>query len=62
MRKRVNGTLEGRRWNEETKDFKNGKFDENEVQKLMHSICAYVQEKNIGKKGLKKLLTENTKL
>ena len=61
MRKKVNGSLEGRRWNEDSKNFKNGKFDEEEILKLMHSICLFIKEKNLGKKGLKKLLTENTK-
>ena len=38
IRKNRGGTTEGRRWNEDAV-FKHGKFDEDEVNKLMHSVC-----------------------
>jgi hypothetical protein len=31
LRKKVNGDLEGRRWNEKDKNFKNGSFDSDEI-------------------------------
>ena len=33
---------EGRKWKEENKNLKKGKFDEDEIQKLMDSLCDHV--------------------
>lgn len=42
-------------------DFKTGTFDQNEIDKLMNSLCGYVKEHKLGRKGLEILITENTK-
>lgn len=43
----MNGTLDGKRWNDNVENRKDGKFDEKEVELLIHSVCNYAKEKNL---------------
>lgn len=60
--RKVNKTLEGKRWNDVPEDVQRGPFEEWEVEKLMHSLCQYIQEKSMSSSDLKRIVDENTKL
>lgn len=51
--------IQERKWQDyKDKKFKQGKFSEDEIISLMHSLCRYVKDTKIGEEGIIKLVSE----
>ena len=57
---KTNGKRSWLETNEDKKDYKKGKFNEEELQQIKKSICRYVKEHNLGKEGILNLVSKST--